>query len=299
MSDVSLVNEEQLLGWTEARKHLRLSKDGEPVADNVQEFAAWLIRTNYIVEVGKLIEAEWVMMSEAELTKHLASKYSTQELEALFSKKSELRQLLKNRARNLSLFAAVAVGLVWAKEDLDRGDYGVAGLKFSGTIGGAYVLNRYFYGRDKEAAQIMARNMGNFGKWFQGVARTNPFVNVLARRVMPAMLIWDLRTVLMSGGIDGPNIPFDFVIHIDIFDRSTWRDPPETMLDLGMDFFYYQKPTSQWPVGHQQECLGVIRGSVLRAPKRWINEKAESVGRAAAAVVRGLSRSRGPWNYRY
>jgi hypothetical protein len=70
----------------------------------------------------------------------------------------------------------------------------------------------------------MAKKMGNYGRWFQGVARTNPYVNYLTRRLKPALLVWDLKGLIMSSGsMDGPNIPFDFIEEIDIFDKSTRR----------------------------------------------------------------------------
>jgi hypothetical protein len=261
------------LGWHQAKKYFGPSPASQPdnqIAVTSQLFAAWLIRTNYVVEVGKLIDPTWVLMEERQLTAYLSQKLSKVQIEQLFAKKSELRLLLKKRARNFSIFAAVAIALIWCRDDLESGRYGQAGMKFTATVGGALALNYYFYRRDKTAAQIMSKNMGNFGKWFQGVARTNRFVNFLLRRVAPALLIWDMRGIIMSGGMDGPNIPFDFIIEIDIFDRATWRKPPDVMLDFGMDFFYYQKPTKQWPVGYQQVCFSVIRGSLLRAPKRWL-----------------------------
>lgn len=264
---------DEKLGWAQAKKHLNLEKLGvtdQQVALNVNEFAAFLIRTNYVIEVGKLISPAWASMTEVELTKHLSKKFTEKQLETMFVKNSELRQLLKNLARKFSLIAAVVVALIWCKEDLDSGNYFGAGTKFTLTVGGALALNFYFYGRDKTAATIMAKHMGNYGKWFQGVARTNPFVNFLTRRLLPVLLVWDLRGLFMSGGLGGPNIPFDFIIEIDIFDKSTWREPPSTGLDFGLDFFYYQKPTKRWPVGHQEICLGVIRGSLFRAPKRWL-----------------------------
>jgi hypothetical protein len=271
MSDKNNVRK---LGWSQAGKHLDLQPPGvtDPqLALNVNQFAAYLIRTNYVIEVGKLITPAWAAMTEAQLTRYLAGKFTEEQLKKMFVKQSELRQLLKNRARNFTLVSAVVVALIWCKNDLDSGDYFGAGLKFSATVGGALALNYYFYGRDKSAATIMAGKMGNYGRWFQGVARTNRFVNFLARRLMPALLAWDLRGLLMSSGsMDGPNIPFDFIIEIDIFDKSTWAAPPSTGLDFGLDFFYFQKPTNQWPVGYQQVCLGVIRGSLVRAPKRWL-----------------------------
>jgi hypothetical protein len=267
-------NDNKKLGWSQAKKHLDLEKPGvtdQQLALNVNEFAAYLIRTNYVIEVGKLITPAWAAMSEAQLTKYLAGKFTEEQLEKMFVKQSNLRQLIKNRARNFTLVSAVIVALIWCKTDLDSGNYFGAGVKFSTTVGGALALNYYFYGRDKSAATIMAKKMGNYGRWFQGVARTNRFANFLARRLMPALLAWDLRGLLMSSGsIDGPNIPFDFIIEIDIFDKSTWKAPPSTGLDFGLDFFYFQKSTKQWPVGYQQVCLGVIRGSLFRAPKRWM-----------------------------
>lgn len=265
---------ENTLGWSQAKKHLDLEQPGvthQQIALNVNQFAAYLIRTNYVIEVGKLITPAWAAMGEAQLTQYLTKKFTEEQLEKMFVRQSELRQLLKNRARNFTLLAAVVVALIWCKKDLDSGNYFGAGVKFSATVGGACALNYYFYGRDRSAATIMAKKMGNYGRWFQGVARTNPFVNFLARRLMPALLVWDLRGLIMSSGsMDGPNIPFDFITEIDIFDKSTWVAPPSTGLDFGLDFFYFQKHTTQWPVGYQQVCLGVIRGSLLRAPKRWL-----------------------------
>lgn len=269
----TMSGDELFLGINKAKEYLDLEVPIRTPADNAltaQQLAAYLIRTNYVKEVGKLIPPAWVALEESALTNMLSKHFSEVQLEALFIEKAELRQLLKNRARNFSLISAVAIALIWCREDLDSGSYWMVGAKFSATAGGAYLMNRYFYGRDKTAIRIMQRNMGNFGKWFQGCARTNATVNFLARRLVPAMLIWDLRTFLMSSGPDGPNIPFDFIIEIDIFSSSVWPKPPQTGLDMGMDYFYYQEPDPLWQIGRQQLCLGVVRGSIIRGIKRRI-----------------------------
>jgi len=258
-----------ILGLDQAQKHLGLGSPGPKDADEamaVQQFASFLIRTNYVKEVGKLIPLNWAAMSEKQLTAELA-KLGEERITKMFMEKSELRQALKNRARSFSMIAACVVALIWIRDDLDQGRYGVAAAKFSATIGGAYALNRYFYGRDKSAVQIMAKHMGNYGRWLQGVARTNRWVNFLAVRLNAVLLLWSVRGLFMSGGLDGPNIPFDFIIPIDLSDKSTWRAPPQWALDLGCDFFYYLKDPND-PRLYSDVCLGVIRGSLLGAPKR-------------------------------
>jgi hypothetical protein len=270
--------ENELLGWQEAKKHLpgtqSLGAGPTPLDEalTVQKVAALLIRTGYLKSIGKLIPLDWTVMTEAELTAWLSARFTEPELMAMFEEKSLLRQALKTRPRSFSLLAAVAVALIWCRDDLDKGAYWTAGAKFTGTVGGAYALNRYFYGRDKAATELMAEKMGNYGRWFQGVARGNRFVNFLTRRLTSFLLIWQLKDIFMSGGLDGPNIPFDFVIEIDLFDKATWqhKEPPSLGLDLGMNFFYYQMPTPEWRVGYQQICLGVVRGSLLRAPARGL-----------------------------
>ena len=103
-------NDNQKLGWSQAEKHLDLEKPGvtnQQLALNVNEFAAYLIRTNYVIEVGKLITPKWAAMSEAQLTKYLTGKFTEEQLEKMFVKQSNLRQLIKNRARNFTLVSAV------------------------------------------------------------------------------------------------------------------------------------------------------------------------------------------------
>lgn len=260
------------LGYKQARAYLqnelglKATDDNATFeeAKNAQQFAAYLIRTGYIIEVGNLIPPGWIAMTESELTALLKSKFTEKQLTELFLKKSAIRNQIKIRARNFSMIAAVAIALIWCREDLDSGEFLNAGLKFSATVGGTYLMNMYFYSRDKSALEIMKHNGRRFGKWFQGCARTNKIVNIFTTRITPALLAWDLRGWLMSGGYSGPNIPFDLISYIDIFDKSTWKSPPQRCLDLGLDFFYYQKSTARWPVGHQTVCLGIVRGSLLK-----------------------------------
>jgi len=64
-----------ILGLDQAQKHLGLGSPGPKDADEamaVQQFAAFLIRTNYVKEVGKLIPLNWAAMSEKQLTAELA-----------------------------------------------------------------------------------------------------------------------------------------------------------------------------------------------------------------------------------
>ena len=86
---------EKILGWSEAKKHLNIGETGvsnQQIALNVNEFAAFLIRTNYVIEVGKLITPAWAAMSEEQLTKYLSETFTEKQLESMFCKQSELRQ---------------------------------------------------------------------------------------------------------------------------------------------------------------------------------------------------------------
>lgn len=271
--DESVKKQYFILGWDKAKNHLNMQfpeRTDTNDALNAQQFAAYLIRTNYVKEVAKLIPLNWTIMEEKALTEMLKKKFSESQLESMFLKKSELRQVLKNRARNFGLISAVAIALIWCRDDFDTGAYLNMGLKFSTTVGGALILNWYFKGRDKSATTIMKRNMGRFGKWFQGCARTNKAINFLARRLAPALLIWDLRGLLMSGGLNGPNIPFDFIVEVDMFDHTTWTNPPRVGLNAGLDYYYFQKHSPQLKIGRQQLCLGVVRGSIVRGISRGL-----------------------------
>ena len=111
-------SDDQKLGWSQAKKHLNLEKPGvsnQQLALNVNQFAAYLIRTNNVIEVGKLITPTWAAMSEAQLTKYLAGKFIEEQLEKMFVKQSNLRQLIKTRSRNFTLISAVVVALIWCK----------------------------------------------------------------------------------------------------------------------------------------------------------------------------------------
>ena len=65
-------------------------------------------------------------MEEAELTAHLSKKFGQDGLVKLFERQSAMRQALKSQAWRASVIAAVVVALIWCKDDLDSGDYGIA-----------------------------------------------------------------------------------------------------------------------------------------------------------------------------
>jgi len=175
---------------------------------------------------------------------------------------SAARTGIKTAFRRVSVISALVVGLIWARENIAEGEWDKAAAKLAASGGVAWAFNKLLYARDLPAKDIIARKAGNFGKWFQGAARTNKFVNFLTQRVGTALFLWDVKNLFMSGGYGGPNIPFDIVYIVDIADPATWTPPNQTLLDLGFDIWYRQKPTKEHP---EETYLGKVEGSKLKA----------------------------------
>jgi hypothetical protein len=214
---------------------------------DVALFSTFLIRNGYIERVSGLIGPAWRSMSEAELTAHLSQRFSERQLQEMFLEKYAERATIKAQFRKLSIVSALVVGLIWARENLAQGEWGPAIAKVGGSAITAWLFNRLLYARDPAAAALMARAPGNFGKWFQGAARSNRAVNFLVRDVARGLLLWDLKDIFMSGGYGGPNIPFDIIYTVDIDDPATWEEPSQVMLDLGFNIWYRQKETPNHP----------------------------------------------------
>ena len=135
----------------------------------------------------------------------------------------------------------------------------------------AYGLNKLLYARDKSAEELMAAKAGEYGRWFQGAARTNEFVNFFTRRVGKALLLWDLKDYLMSGGGGGPNIPFDIIETVDINDPTTWKPPNQTLLDWGLNLWYRQACTDATPEACGMDLyLGKVEGSITKGVARFL-----------------------------
>jgi hypothetical protein len=227
-------------------------------------FTSFLIRDGYIQKVAGLIPASWRTMKEEELTALLSSKFSETQLKEMFLEKYVARVSIKARFRKVSIVTALVIGLLWARDNLEDGEWDKAAAKVAGTGLAAYVFNKLLYLRDPAAEAIMKRSVGRFGKWFQGAARTNKWVNFLARDLGQILLIWDLKDLFMSGGYEGPNIPFDLIIDVDIDNPTTWVEPDQTLLDFGFNIWYRQKCTD----AHREACggntyLGKIEGSAV------------------------------------
>jgi hypothetical protein len=226
----------------------------------------FLLRERYIQQVEQLIPATWRTMSEVELTQLLRSRFSETQLQEMFLAKHANRDALKTLFRKASVVAAIVLGLLWARENILDGDWDKAIAKV-GTSGlTAYAVSKFASTFDRAATRIMAEKAGQFGRWFQGAARTNRYVNFLTHPVGKALALWDLKDALMSGGYGGPNIPFDFIVEIDIDDPSTWKEPDAgdlALLDVGFNLWYKQKRTPAHP-GDSAIYLGKIEGSVFR-----------------------------------
>ncbi len=232
--------------------------------DEMALFVTWLVRENYIRNVAGILPAAWRAMPEAELTTFLSSKYSEAEIKRQFLAKYAERKAIKQRFRKVNIVAALVIGLVWARENIEEGEWGTAAAKIGGAGFSAFVLNKLLYMRDPAAATIMAKRAGNFGRWFQGAARTNKLVNFLARDVARVLVIWDLKDLLLSGGYGGPNIPFDLIMEIDIDDESTWKEPDQALLNFGFNIWYQQKCTELRPEACGSPLyLGKVEGSAI------------------------------------
>jgi hypothetical protein len=238
----------------------------DQMIDDLATLTTMLVRERYIQQVAQLIPATWRDMSAMELTQLLRSTYTEAQLQDMFLAKHADREALKTLFRKANVVAAIVLGLIWARENIQDGNWEKAIAKV-GTSGlTAYAVSKFASTFDRAATQIMADKAGQFGRWFQGAARTNRYVNFLTRRVGGALAIWDLKDFLMSGGYGGPNIPFDFIVEIDIDDPSTWKEPDAgdlAMLDIGFNLWYKQKRTPAYP-GDSAIYLGKIEGSVFR-----------------------------------
>jgi hypothetical protein len=231
-----------------------------PYPSDIAKLSVWLIRQGYIKEVSNLIPASWREMSEEQLTKELASRFTEEQLMAKFGGVAAQRQAIKGMARKGGLIAAFVLGLIWARENVKHGDWGVAIAKVSATTISAALLNSALYARDKAAAQITARNAGRFGKWFQGAARTNRVVN----RLSELGVISVIATLSLSGGGEFPSIPWDIIYDIDIDNPSTWRPPSQRLLDYGFNIWYRQKATAAYPEAREGTMyLGTVYGAVI------------------------------------
>jgi hypothetical protein len=224
---------------------------------------SYFIRGGYIRDVAQVVPAAWRTMSEAELTAHLSNRFTLAELESRFLSTYEQRNAIKARYRKASVITALVIGLIWARENLAEGEWGIAAAKVGGMGVAAWAFNRVLYARDPAAQSIMASKAGAFGRWFQGAARSNRAVNFLVRRVGGALLLWEVKDVLMSGGGGGPNIPFDLIVEIDLDDPSTWVEPDQTLLDLGFNIWYRQKRVPDRPETFGDNYLGRVEGSAI------------------------------------
>jgi len=196
-------------------------------------------------------------MSEEGLTKELASQFTEDELVAKFEGLSAQRQSIKGVARKGGVISAFVIGLIWARENVKHDEWGSAIAKVSAATISAALLNRALYARDKTAAKIMEDNAGRFGKWFQGVARTNKFINRLSDLGMVSVA----GTLGLSGGGELPSIPFDIIYDVDMDDPDTWKFPNQSLLDYGFNVWYRQKPTAAYPEAQGGNVyLGTIYG---------------------------------------
>lgn len=224
---------------------------------DVAKLSAWLIRQGYIREVTKLISPDWRSMSEEGLTRELASRFTEEELIAKFEGLSAQRQSIKGVARKGGVASAFVVGLIWARENIKHDEWGTAIAKVSAATISAALLNRVLYARDKSAAKIMADNAGRFGKWFQGVARTNKLIN----RLTDVGMVSVVAQIGLSGGGEYPSIPFDVIYDVDIDDPKTWRPPNQSLLDYGFNVWYRQKATAAYPEAASGNVyLGTVYG---------------------------------------
>lgn len=231
---------------------------------DVALFSSFLIRSGYIEQVANVIGPTWRAMSEAELTSELSKRFTETQLQEMFLEKYTERTVIKSRFRKFSIVSALVIGLIWARENVAQGEWGKAIAKVGGSTITAWLFNRLLYARDPAAVALLARAPGNFGRWFQGAARSNKAVNFLARDVAAWLLLWDLKDFFMSGGYGGPNIPFDIIYVIDIDDPTTWEEPSQTMLDLGFNIWYRQKETPNHPeAAGGNVYLAKVEGSAI------------------------------------
>jgi hypothetical protein len=203
---------------------------------DLSRFASWLVREGYVQAVEGLLVPAWREMSEKELTSLLASQFTEEELVRQFLDRYPERVAVKARFRKFNIISAMVVGLFWARENVERGDWAGAIAKFGGVTLSAAVLNKLLYARDASAAAILTAKAGRFGAWFQGLARANQVVTRWTR----LGLIADIAKVSLSGGGEYPSIPWDIIFDIDIEDPGTWREPPPALINLGFNVWYRQ-----------------------------------------------------------
>jgi hypothetical protein len=238
-----------------------------PYPREVGDFTSWLIRQGYIRTVAAVLPGEWRGMSDQELTAYLSARYTEDELKTIYLAKWEERQAIKAGFRKLNIINGIVIGLIWARENVKNEEWGTAIAKVTGGGVAAYAFNRMLYARDATAAAKMAEAGDNFGKWFNGAARTNYRLNLF----MQNMLIADLAAGFRSGGVDPqtgieyPSIPWDIIYLIDIHDKSTWYPPNQKLLDLGFNIWYQQKCTPMYPEACETNIyLGHVDGSIVK-----------------------------------
>lgn len=229
-----------------------LAEANVPYPAETARAASFLIRQGYIRTLANSLPPGWTAISDRELTKFLASRYREEDLRQMFLMRSDIRVEIKTRFRNASIFAALIIGLIWARENIADGDWDVATAKIGGMGAGSFVANRLLYSRDPVPEAIMTKNPGNFGKWFKGAARSNRFVNSAVEFQMLLLV----AEASMSGAGEYPSIPWDIVYEIDVEDESTWQSPNQNLLDLGFNIWYRQKGTNIY--------LGHIYGSLVK-----------------------------------
>jgi hypothetical protein len=144
-------------------------------------FMAYFLRGSYIQKVKALLDPSWAQMKEDELTRHLQSKMSRDEVEAAFKDMSAERKVIKTRVRGYGYLLAIVLALIWARDDIVKGDWDAVARKVGGLLVGTLLVNMMLYARDPTAVAIMRRNPARLGKWFQGAARTNARVNAVVR----------------------------------------------------------------------------------------------------------------------
>ena len=241
----------------------RPADDGTPDPDvsTLSMFSSFLIREGYVRQVAAVIGPQWRRMSQAELTALLARTYTEEQIRERFLAAYLERTAVKSRFRTASVVSAVVLGLLWAQDNLQEGDWAGAAAKVGGSGIAAWLFNRLLYARDPSVAALMARAPAAYGRWFQSAAKSNRFVNFVVRDVNRAVLMWEVKGVLMSGG-SGPNFPGDVILDVDMDDESTWRPPPQLLLDFGFDIYYRQIATERWPQAAAGTMyLGMVEGS--------------------------------------
>jgi hypothetical protein len=173
-------------------------------------------------------------------------------LKDMFLKRYAERMSIKVSFRRLNVIGAMLIGLIWARENIQQGNWALALAKVGASGAAAVAVNRALYARDATAEALMLKKGSDFGAWFKGAARANFRVNLLVR----FMVIADIAKMSLSGGGEYPSIPFDIIYDVDVNDETTWRPPSETLLALGFNVWYRQKDTNIY--------LGYVEGSLIK-----------------------------------